>query len=387
MKRIITIIIMVGIAALPAMAAAAISGPCSACHTMHYSQDGTTPSGASGGPNNRLLLNTCIGCHTGTNSSPGSGNPPYVLDTSEPNYGTGLGTGTGTESSATTLAGGNFYWVADTGGNDDTTGHNVNGISGADANFSGDTIPGSTVSYDSWNSGNGLNCAGTYGCHGLRDTADNDNAMTGTHHGDATANRTADNYRFLEYDGVGIGSTTGDTTAIDGLEDPDWEFQPTTSAHNQYKGAVRSSDDISDYSTISAFCASCHGNFHNNGGTAGTGKGTAGTNTWDTDPWIRHPVDYEMAYSGEFQNYNGATSNSATYSLIAPVASSNVSSVLSTVTIGGGAGETIVMCLSCHRAHGTPFADMLRWDYSSGNCQAGTADSDCGCFICHTGKD
>ena len=46
--------------------------------------------------------------------------------------------------------------------------------------------------------------------------------------------------------------------------------------------------------------------------------------------------------------------------------------------------DAIVLCISCHRAHGTPYADILRWDYSS--CTAGNPNANCGCFACHTSK-
>ena len=55
-------------------------------------------------------------------------------------------------------------------------------------------------------------------------------------------------------------------------------------------------------------------------------------------------------------------------------------------TVLQAAGDAIVTCISCHRAHGTPYADLLRWDYSN-NCNAGSDNADCGCFQCHTTKD
>ena len=84
---------------------AKVSGVCSDCHTMHNSQNDSTM--ATGGPNSTLLMNSCLGCHTGTND--GSNTIPYVYSTTEPTYGTN------------TLAGGNFYWVK----TDDAKGHNV----------------------------------------------------------------------------------------------------------------------------------------------------------------------------------------------------------------------------------------------------------------------
>jgi len=68
-------------------------------------------------------LNDCVGCHSSSDSS-----TTYVLGTSTVpvvNF-------TGGEPT-THLAGGNFYWVADAGGNRDAAGHNVLGISGKDS--------------------------------------------------------------------------------------------------------------------------------------------------------------------------------------------------------------------------------------------------------------
>ena len=71
----------------------------------------------------------------------------------------------------------------------------------------------------------------------------------------------------------------------------------------------------------------------------------------------------------------------------APVARPTVPATSSSTVVAGGAGDTgaIVMCLSCHRAHGSPENDLLRWDYSS--IQAGTGTNDNGCFVCHTTKN
>lgn len=47
------------------------------------------------------------------------------------------------------------------------------------------------------------------------------------------------------------------------------------------------------------------------------------------------------------------------------------------------AGEDQVMCLSCHRAHESQYADILRWNYE--DMIAGEVGSG-GCFTCHTNK-
>lgn len=349
---------------------AKVTGVCSDCHTMHNSQDGTydtTLAGASltDGPYSALTKGDCVGCHTGTNTGTGtrSNNIPYVYTTSGVDYSDDGTTGN-------TLAGGNFYWVT----LDDAKGHNVEGIVDADGTIttppgfdtgraSADgTTPGST-----WAS-NRLTCGGTYGCHGTHAADTNSwGAISGGHHTNSSGAITSPGttapggYRFL----VGIA----------GYEDSDHEYQPTTTAHNQYKG-VDDPGQTSDTSTISYLCAQCHGEFHDGTGNIGSAS-----------PWLRHPTDFDMgnATGTEYESYNGGSGTANTYSIIAPVGSATVSSVLSSVNITTANGTAIVTCISCHRAHGTPNDDLLRWDYSG--ISAGGGSSNAGCFICHTTKD
>lgn len=354
-------IVMIGIVLILCMAdlsQARVSGLCGDCHTMHYSQDGIKDiSWGQDGPYDSLLIKGCIGCHTGNNTAPDtSTEAPYVLAASLPTYDYTVG------ATHDTLAGGDFWWV-DQG--DDRAGHNVNGIVARDAAFSAgaDIIPGTSTAYSTYNSGNGLNCAGTNGCHGERDEADNELAMAGTHH--IRNNRTATSYRFLEIDA---------STVVAGKEDSDWEFTLQTTDHNQYKGVDRTDDTDSNGSqldTISSFCASCHGFYHHDT-AAGTGT-LAATDTWSTDPWIRHPVDFDMPTSGEYTAY-------AAYSPLAPVASTNVAAVISAPT--AGTDQRIVMCLSCHRAHGSPNEALMRWDW-----RGWPGSGEHGCQVCHSTKD
>jgi len=50
-------------------------------------------------------------------------------------------------------------------------------------------------------------------------------------------------------------------------------------------------------------------------------------------------------------------------------------------------GSDCVMCLSCHRPHGSPYPDMLRWDYTEQIAGGGGLTDDRGCFYCHTKKN
>ena len=74
----------------------------------------------------------------------------------------------------------------------------------------------------------------------------------------------------------------------------------------------------------------------------------------------------------------------ALYSPEAPVARPDLSAYLDpsdTVT----PGIDMVMCLSCHRPHGSPYKDILRWDYdlmiTNDSSKSG------GCFTCHSHKN
>ncbi len=333
-------------------AGAVVSGPCSDCHTMHHSQNGGALSEwGDNGPYEALLTIGCLGCHSGSNS--GSDSTPYVFDPDGPVY-----DATGTESTTTTLAGGNFYWAV----SEAATGHNLNGLCTSDPTLdippgfdggraAGDgTIPGG----GSWNSGTQVTCAGTYGCHGSHDTSSQAAAVRGGHHslkGPAITSPDNDSsdYRML----VGIA----------GYEDPDREFRPTATAHNQYKGL--DNPGASETLSISSMCAQCHGLYHSD-----LSSGSA-------SPWLRHPVNYDLGNTpsgSEYRDYGGP---SHTYEITTPVASVNVASVISTVTFNN---DTIVTCISCHRAHGSPWYKSLRWNYR-GSATGGY------CSNCHTTKD
>jgi hypothetical protein len=66
--------------------------------------------------------------------------------------------------------------------------------------------------------------------------------------------------------------------------------------------------------------------------------------------------------------------------MVAPVARPDPDNVSNTVVVTPG--TDIIMCLSCHRAHGSPYFKMLRWDYKGWPAGGGTN----GCNVCHTSK-
>jgi predicted CXXCH cytochrome family protein len=355
-----------------APAYAKVTGVCSNCHTMHNSQNGSdvlrTGSGVgwdgsghlTGGslqsaPAGNLLVTSCVGCHSSTTAETkltiGSSTIPIVYNTVAP---------------TTPLSGGNFYWVA----SDDTKGHNVYGIAGQDSHLN--DAPGrnpgacsdvgvchSTLAAPP--SANNYNRGGCQGCH-----------VFTYHHEDNGV------YRFLKGHGPSppISLTqarkniTIYTDYVTGVEDSDWEYTKSTSDHNFYKGTANvyssTGSGLTNQKTVTAFCAGCHRIFHGpyygGGSTEGMGNGS---------PWLRHPTDITLPTTGEYNNYD-PTNN---YSTEAPVAWVNPSSPTR--------AQAIVMCLSCHRPHGSDQPDLLRWDYDTMIVEGGGSG---GCFVCHTTK-
>ncbi len=333
-------------------AIAQVSGVCSNCHTMHNSQNGSIVNDE--GPAGNLLNTDCVGCHSSVEAVTivelGSTiRIPIVFNQSEPVY-----PPSGTESS--TLAGGNFYWVSQGGPVADTYGHNVFGISAADGNL--DKAPGSTVNQE-----------GCKACHSSLASAEPINGCRGCHvpHHHASDSATVVDgaggwYRFLG-DNPGMpGLNEG--YGVVGIEATDWERDPAASL-NVYKGTLAMGTQKRNFSySIGEFCVGCHGNFHHD--------------MTDADgAWIRHPSDVVIPNSGEYANYT-------TYNSITPVA--RTTDLTGIVPAEVSPGSDVVTCISCHRAHGSPYPDMLRWDYQN-DCNAGEVNADCGCFTCHAAKD
>ena len=330
---------------------AKVSGPCSNCHTMHNSQDNSLVN--SSGPTSSLLLDDCVGCHTGSNVE--GGTTPFVHNTGSVDYNL-----SGIEGD--TLAGGTFKFVA----TDGYKGHNVAGIADTYDLSSPPGFDGGRPAADDSTPGNGswsneqITCAGTYGCHGSHSTTNPYQAIYGGHHKNtqgvaitSPGTAPAEGYRLL----VGIA----------GYEDPEWELTPTATLHNQYMG-VDNPGQSTETSTISYLCSQCHGQFHNPSANLSSGGGS---------PWLRHPTDYDMGNTDSGSEYRSYGNAANAYLPATPVASSTVTSVKSTVTFSD---DTIVTCLSCHRAHGSNYYKAMRWGYAESN-DGGL------CSNCHTSKD
>ena len=284
-----------------------------------------------------LVVTDCVGCHSSTNEDTiievGGSRIPIVYNAIEPDE---------------PLAGGNFYWVRGSGR--DEYGHNVMGISDEDSLLS--EAPG-----------NIRNCGGK-GCHSSlaventsnKSGAEGKSGCEGCHvyvsHHDSGI---PDVYRFLR--------GHNENTYVIGKEDPDWEVDASQTKHNEYKGDPNASSLSSDHN-ISAYCKGCHTDFHDQESNA---------------TWIRHPSDAVLPDEGEYASYT-------VYNPIVPVARPEDDYTEDSGVVRPG--KDMVMCLSCHRPHGSPYPDILRWDYDIMIAGGGDGYADGeGCFVCHTDKD
>ena len=326
---------------------------CSDCHTMHNSQETAADLIASWsistGAKGALLANTCYGCHTGDAGISAIGAPQVITS--------------GGPQSDGILPGG-FFSAA----NENNEQHTITAIGlgtdlAAPPGWDIATSPRTTAT--AWTN-TALVCAGTYGCHGTIDQPDQGAAVSGIHH-----RATALGYRGL--------------AGINGVESTLYNVK-----YNGYS-AVNKPSDASSYTTISALCGECHSKFHDVDGES---------DVLSSGAWIRHPTDFALDSANQsndaYTSY-GAAGNA--YNEEVPVGWVNNNAGLSTNSgttdfqyWGDNPGTSVsaVICLSCHRAHGSTNHDLLRWDYAgmiAGSPTAAGATPGKGCFRCHTTKD
>ncbi len=327
---------------------AAVQGICSDCHTMHNSQGGSLMAQDETGtgtdtPYRNLTRSNCMGCHNGN------------LDATYPNVVMSYAT-----EDANVAAGGSF--ATHSAPADDAKVHNVTdgsgnaftGLTMTTDSDNGATVPGGLPAGMNLGTGTDLpanfTCAGTNGCHGdvnavAKDTADD--GIRGYHH-ESTA------YRFLEIAGGG--------GAVSGKGSTDWEMGGASATnHNVYAAGNQG---------INGLCANCHQNFHNSGGINGqTGGGSE---------WIRHPTDNLLSDVASWDLSSIAADYDRTpfcFTDGSAGAGLDTATAYTAATVGAA-----VSCLSCHRAHGSPYDDLLRFAYS-GMIAGGTTDT--GCLNCH----
>ena len=227
--------------------------------------------------------------------------------------------------------------------------------------------------------------AGCKGCHMLP-------------HPDAGDADIGTEYCFLT--GHRDGATYGVTGIKDkrdqgGNEPGDWQYSKNSSDHNEYRGiAGDAGKGLNDYPhTTTGYCTGCHGAFqagYLKADTTRTGQKD------DNDNWILHPSSWpidptiknEFAYA-----FNAGGTGNGTYDPNVPVArlALNPTEPDSSLDISNSGevifGKDMVICLSCHVAHGSQYPDMLRWDMEDMVVGTTGPGQGKGCFKCHTDKD
>ena len=379
LRKHIILAIFLSLVLIPYIAFARVSGVCSNCHTMHASQHGVPEE-----PSQSLLVDSCVGCHSSSSSSTyyelGTCNVPVVLYT-------------GGAAPTSYLAGGNFWWVkrGQGYGGDDTKGHNVFYGEG-DGNLS--AAPGdlgfargcaSNNCHQNLHLGYEGNdeLNGKYGCQGCHLRVKHHARDHANGQGGLVDSWDQGYYRFLSGHMSGGCMDWPDCTrphGVEGYEHGLWEaglhdggdHQGATD-HNEYLGFHQVGGPGSGYGfalghTTTAFCTGCHGMFHQHQKEVEGGS------------WVRHPSDFEIQNKGE---YAVVVEGSYPYDPLSPVARPSLSDPPSDP--GHVHSGDMVMCLSCHRPHGSPYPDLLRWDYTQQI--AGGGGDDKGCFYCHTQKN
>ena len=383
-KVILVTIAAAGVMAFVQTVSANVTGRCDNCHTMHNSQDGinmiTAPDPDPTTPKEYLLLLNCINCHSRTD-----GLSPINATTKAPAV---THTTTNPLIGGEYLAGGSFYWV-ESQADGANKGHNVDELTTTQADTIVNTPPGDTI-LGNFNTGVSLQCAdagdgtpGSFtGCH-----------YSGGHHNNQGGDYTNDASGINRgVDGTGVGASyrflSGGTK---GGEDADWEWTSSDTDHNLYAGSNTLSGEAG---TITNVCIRCHGDFHGDYTAKGTAGGTGEIATYPVTPWYRHPIDVGL----EDSNMDAEHSNYGSYAPYAPIAVDVSNQAFTTDTEilvatlyeveDSTNGFDRVTCISCHRAHGSENADMLRWSYNTMVAGVGPGvGNPQGCFKCHSAKD
>ncbi len=307
----ITLVLALGLAANTALAFHDGGvADCAGCHTMHNSQDGALVDANSPGGNAYLLTaaspsETCLSCHAAYGQFYG---------------GEGYGPG------------GDFYWLTKTYS---WSAHGHTTTSAGDSHGHNVIAPGLGLNQDATlTQAPGGDFLSQYlGCTSCHDPHGNQNfrLLYGTAEGpkyDGTR------YNFSSDAPLAAGNSRRTFVGGGGNE--------TNERHTVYKQGM------------SDWCANCHNDFHSQNTDnmvhpTGVGMGSTVAATYN-------------AYVSSDDLFSG-TQATAYWGLVpfedVQVDLENANTTTNTV---GPDGADQVMCLSCHRAHASPFADMTRWD-------------------------
>lgn len=410
-------------ASTPSMAVHKGSGDltCGNCHTMHSSQGGTFgPS--MGGANGALILlrsslvtgretihQLCLQCHAKAGSQAGvpmnaanaQTTPPKVLLDSTDAWDS-------SKSFSAIGAGGDFQFV---GTYNQITGYTPGATDSGGPTPSntglgkGHSIGATTVAPPGNGSTGGATIA-TFSCttchdpHGTASTTDSINRFRNLKGNIGTVkpwtNMSATGDIAGSYvGGVAGGNNLQGTVPAGGTNNtsmstiwPVWRSSGTQNTYNTTTTAPNiianvPTDGSSSYALLSAFCAQCHSTWH---------EGVTGSPNKSGNDWARHPVDNRISDSSGLSGAGVSITDMAHYTSFAGISTGFALPAANddgTVGYYATSGTDKVFCLSCHFAHGSPYYDILRWDYisaveSTGGSQTGNGvPSNRGCQQCH----
>lgn len=366
---------------------------CGNCHTMHNSQGGgaNTLGGATGG--SLVLLRAdlgtggrenihrlCLQCHSDAGSQANTQHAPKTVYAPKVHS---LGATWNQDTHLTAIgAGGNFYPQVNADATFSLSETSVALGTGHSLGLTAVTPPGGDTAIA------GFSCTSCHDPHGtasatdalvnkfrnLRRSATEAGLNAGVQLTAADHTSWVGGIQGTNFTGIALTGGAG----VGAIAWPVINASPTntpltdSAASNSYGGGTGG---------ISKWCAQCHDNWHE-AIVAGNASGS---------DWKRHPVDNLLndgtTTSGalvtiiDTTNYSAIATTPGQYLPVADGAATNRVFYLTSAT------EDKVMCLSCHFAHGGPYYDNLRWNYTSAVSAGGQTGngipSTRGCQLCH----
>ncbi|MBU0673829.1 MAG: hypothetical protein KJ950_04230 [Proteobacteria bacterium] len=132
----------------------------------------------------------------------------------------------------------------------------------------------------------------------------------------------------------------------------------TGTADGCYGVGFNRSANAYDSASLDTKCGSCHGLFH------------GASNQGAVNAWTRHPTDVSLTTMDVATQPYGY------------VANYNANADTDLLPLGtAGAATDMIMCVTCHVAHGSANDKLLSFDYTA--VQAGDATNSGGCESCH----
>ncbi|MCM2357211.1 MAG: hypothetical protein NDI77_03615 [Geobacteraceae bacterium] len=379
---------------------------CTDCHTLHGSENGqavtagrdqtwagSAPSVAGGGYRELLKkgdwTDMCLSCHKQGYNTSSTVDLPNVTDSGwEAPVVMTLG---GTVPSGKAMPGGDFYFSnidAKKGHNPAYTPGSFGGAATSKLMLADSTLtynpPGGSINDGEWS------CHSCHGMHarfsggytayrqikrkvnGIVQTADVRGFGTEIEQGDYTLGQQAAAYEPIKSNSRGSLSgfdylaSRGDGLGLDGAS-----LNATYGDANKniYRGG------------FSSFCATCHGNFHGGNVEAEQASGNSSTNTYSAaGTWVKHPTNIAMGQTASSRKYGintykavvtssvGTTNQNGDgydwkYPLVKPDTDGTVKNNVASKGVAGTLNvDDRIMCLTCHKAHATDYANMVRWD-------------------------